>query len=155
MTDIVDKKTRSKMMAGIRGKDTRTEMIVRSWLHRRGFRYRLHNKSIPGHPDLWLRKYNAAIFVHGCFWHRHEGCRYAYNPKSRVDFWQSKFANNQIRDESVAEQLAYRDIRRLVIWECVLTKIKDPGPYLRQIEDWLVGSEMTGEIPAQPVKPTK
>ena len=151
MTDIVDKKTRSRMMSGIRGKDTKPETIVRRWLHRRGFRFRLHNNSIPGHPDLWLKKYNAAIFVHGCFWHRHEGCRYAYNPKSRVDFWQQKFTNNQIRDESVAEQLAYRGVRRLVIWECVLTKIKDPDPYLRQVEEWLLSDAMVGEVPAEPV----
>ena len=83
------------MMRGIRAKDTKPELIVRQYLHARGFRYRLHPRKLPGKPDLVLPKYRAAIFVHGCFWHRHKNCRLAYNPKSREDFWQKKFAQNR------------------------------------------------------------
>jgi DNA mismatch endonuclease (patch repair protein) len=99
MADIVDTAKISRMMSGIRGKNTKPELVVRQFLQSRGFRYRLHLKTLASKPDLVLPKYRAVIFVHGCYWHRHENCQLAYNPKSREDFWQEKFRLNVRRDE--------------------------------------------------------
>ena len=120
MTDIVDTKTRSRMMAGIRGKDTRPEMLVRRFLHSRGFRYRLHDKKLPGSPDIVLAKYHLAIFVHGCFWHRHPGCRFATTPAQNRDSWIQKFNQNMARDKRQIQCLVDKGWRVLVIWECGL-----------------------------------
>lgn len=120
MTDIVDKQTRSRMMAGIKGRDTRPELALRRALHARGFRYRLHAKNVPGRPDLVLSKFSAAVFVHGCFWHRHTGCRYATTPASRTDFWQSKFEENIARDARVHRALIHSGWRVATVWECAL-----------------------------------
>ena len=98
MTDIVDRQRRSEMMAGIRGRDTAPEMAVRRVAHPMGLRFRLQRKDLPGRPDLMLPKHRLAVFVHGCFWHRHGGCRYASTPKSRVAFWTEKFESNVARD---------------------------------------------------------
>ena len=122
MADIKTAEERSKNMAAIKSKNTSPELFIRKELFRRGYRYRLYEKSVPGHPDLFLRKYNTAIFVHGCFWHRHPGCKYAYMPKSNLDFWNRKFDANIRRDKVVKDALAEDGIRCLVIWEC---KIKD------------------------------
>lgn len=119
MIDVVDQATRSRMMSGIRGKDTRPELIVRSFLHRSGLRFRLHAK-LPGKPDLVLPKYRAVVFVHGCFWHRHDGCRYATTPKNNAVFWQEKFATNMRRDVEVQKQLDELGWRVFVIWSCEL-----------------------------------
>ncbi len=117
--DVVDAATRSRMMAGIRGKDTKPELIVRRFLHRAGLRFRLHAK-LPGKPDLVLPKHRAAVFVHGCFWHRHEGCRYATTPANNAAAWQEKFAANVRRDAKVRQQLEELGWRVLVIWSCEL-----------------------------------
>lgn len=98
MVDVVDQATRSRMMAGIRGKNTRPEMLVRHFLHSHGFRYRLHAASLPGRPDIVLPKWRTAIFVHGCFWHRHRGCRLTTIPASNAERWQEKFDENITRD---------------------------------------------------------
>lgn len=119
--DVVDPVTRSRMMAGIRGKDTQPELIVRSFLHRAGLRFRLHAK-LPGRPDLVLPKYRTAVFVHGCFWHRHEGCRHAATPASNASFWQEKFASNVRRDAKVKQQHEELGWRVLVIWSCELNE---------------------------------
>ena len=118
MTDIVDGKRRSAMMARIRGRDTAPELAVRRIAHRMGLRFRLHRKDLPGRPDLVFPKHRLAVFVHGCFWHRHEGCRHASTPKSRVVFWTEKFAMNVARDSR--QEAALKDLgwRVLVIWEC-------------------------------------
>lgn len=121
--DVVDRATRSRMMSGIRGKDTQPELTVRSFLHRAGLRFRLHAK-LPGKPDLVLPKYHAAVFVHGCFWHRHEGCRYATTPASNAAFWQEKFAANVRNDTKVKQQLQALGWRVLVIWSCELDERK-------------------------------
>lgn len=118
MVDVVDRKTRSRMMAGIRGKNTRPEMFVRKLLHSHGFRYRLHAKNLPGSPDIVLPKWRVAIFVHGCFWHRHEGCRYATTPTSNLERWQTKFAENVARDRRNIADLVTAGWRVLVLWEC-------------------------------------
>lgn len=105
-------------MSRIRGKDTRPELRVRSALHRLGYRFRLNRRDLPGKPDIVLPRYQTVIFVHGCFWHRHPGCRFAYTPKSRVEFWQAKFERNVERHREVEEELTTLGWRVLVIWEC-------------------------------------
>ena len=112
MADIVDPETRSRMMSGIKGKNTRPELALRRALHARGFRYRLHDKRLPGKPDLILPRFRAAIFVHGCFWHRHEGCKYATTPATRPEFWQAKFRENAERDQRNFDALLAPIVRR-------------------------------------------
>lgn len=119
MVDVVDKATRSRMMAGIHGKDTKPELIVRSFLHRTGLRFRLHAK-LPGKPDIVFPKYRTVVFVHGCFWHRHEGCRHATTPANNASFWQEKFAANVRRDATVKQKLEEMGWRVLIIWSCEL-----------------------------------
>ncbi|MBA3916044.1 MAG: DNA mismatch endonuclease Vsr [Acidobacteriales bacterium] len=119
MIDIVDKATRSRMMSGIRGRDTAAERKVRSFLHKSGLRFRLHTP-LPGKPDLLFPRYRAAVFVHGCFWHRHGGCRFATDPASNVDFWRDKFAANVARDVRVSAALGKLGWRVITIWECQL-----------------------------------
>jgi len=116
--DRLTKQHRSWNMSRIRGKDTKPEMRVRSLLHRMGFRFRLHRNDLPGKPDIVLPAYGTVIFVHGCFWHRHPGCRFAYQPKSRVDFWQTKFRRNVERHQEVTAELEELGWRVVVIWEC-------------------------------------
>lgn len=106
------------MMAGIRGKDTKPELAVRRAVHARGLRYRLHATRLPGKPDLVFSKYRAAVFVHGCFWHRHEGCRLAYRPKSREEFWEKKLTGNSERDQRNQRLLMEMGWRVYVVWEC-------------------------------------
>lgn len=126
MADIKSSEARSQNMARIRSKDTKPEIWFRKKLFGRGYRYRKNVNNIPGHPDIWLAKYNTAVFVNGCFWHRHSGCKYAYMPKSRVEFWQKKFRNNMERDNVVRYQLQKEGVRILIIWECtVKSMIKD------------------------------
>lgn len=117
--DVVDRATRSRMMSGIRGKDTKPELVVRSYLHRAGLRFRLQAK-LPGKPDLVLPRYKTAVFVHGCFWHRHEGCRYTTTPKSNPAFWQKKFEENIRRDSKVKNQLKELGWNVEVVWACQL-----------------------------------
>ena len=107
-------------MSGIRGKNTQPEMLVRKYLHSKGFRYRLHDKKLPGSPDIVLRKYQLAIFVHGCFWHRHKGCRFATTPAQNREKWLLKFKQNKERDKRQIKQLINLGWRVLVIWECAL-----------------------------------
>lgn len=118
--DRLTPEERSELMSKIRSKDTKPELIVRKHLHALGFRYRLHPKKLPGHPDICLPKYNTVVFVHGCFWHRHEGCKIATTPKSNVEFWETKFRRNVERDLRVREQLQQLGWRVLVVWECEL-----------------------------------
>ena len=116
--DTVSPAIRSRMMAGIRGKDTKPEMAVRRYLHRLGFRYRLHRADLPGRPDIVLGRYRAVVFVHGCFWHQHPGCRFAYQPKSRQDFWRPKLRGNADRDVENGRRLETLGWRVLTVWEC-------------------------------------
>lgn len=120
--DIVDSATRSRMMAGIRSKDTKPEMTVRRYLHARGFRYRLHVRDLPGSPDLVLPKYRVAILIHGCFWHRHSGCRFATTPASNADAWTAKFEANVERDNRKLSALQAAGWHVLVVWECELRR---------------------------------
>lgn len=118
--DVVDAATRSRMMKGIRSKDTRPEMTVRKYLHARGFRYRLHARDLPGSPDIVLPKYRTAILVHGCFWHRHAGCKYATTPANNAERWQQKFHANTERDVRKESTLRAAGWRVIVVWECEL-----------------------------------
>lgn len=120
MMDIMDSQTRSKVMSRIRGRDTKPELLLRRSLHARGFRFRLCQSGLPGSPDIVLRKWNAVIFVHGCFWHRHSDCRYAATPKSRPEFWLSKFETNVARDRAAQLALRREGWRVAVVWECAL-----------------------------------
>ncbi len=131
--DIVTPEQRSKNMAAIRSKDTKPEVYFRKLLFAQGYRYSLNSKTVPGHPDIYLKKFNTAIFVHGCFWHRHKGCKYAYMPKSRVEFWQKKFNANQKRDQVVQEELKNKGIKCLVVWECTIKNMKNDSYIKEQI----------------------
>jgi len=116
--DIVTPEQRSHMMSGIRSKDTKPELIVRSVLHSLGYRFRLHRRDLPGSPDIVMPRHETVIFVHGCFWHRHTGCKFAYSPKSRMEFWEKKFEKNIERDRRVQRQLRQLGWRVIVVWEC-------------------------------------
>ncbi|MBK7349912.1 MAG: DNA mismatch endonuclease Vsr [Gemmatimonadetes bacterium] len=135
MTDIVDRATRSKMMSGIRGKDTKPGLLVRRYLHRAGLRYRLHAKALPGRPDLVLTRYRTVIQVHGCFWHRHRGCRYAYFPSSNVPFWRAKFFENTSRDRRNDRKLRALGWKVLTIWECEASKPQKLAGLLDRIRE--------------------
>jgi len=118
MADIVDSQKRSEMMSRIRSRDTKPELVVRRIAHRLGYRFRLHRKDLPGCPDIVFPRYRAVILVHGCFWHRHSGCQYAYTPKTHAEFWQQKFEGNVERDRRNELALQKLGWRVLVIWEC-------------------------------------
>lgn len=120
MTDVVDVATRSRMMAGIKGRNTLPEMVLRRELHRLGYRFRLHRRGLPGRPDLLLPKWKVAILVHGCFWHRHPGCRKATTPATRPQFWSDKFAANVARDVRNHASLLLLGWRVATVWECAL-----------------------------------
>jgi DNA mismatch endonuclease, patch repair protein len=118
MTDVVNRETRSRMRSGIRGKNTRPELIVRRYLHCAGLRYRLHDRSLPGAPDLVFRSRSAVVFVHGCFWHQHAGCRFAVMPKQNRPFWRRKLLENVKRDQENVRELQAAGWRVYVVWEC-------------------------------------
>lgn len=118
MTDNVDRQRRSEIMAGIRGRDTAPELIVRRIAHGMGLRFRLHRKDLPGRPDLVFPRHRLAVFVHGCFWHQHSGCPYAHVPKTNTLYWTEKFARNVTRDRYAEDALEALGWKVLVIWEC-------------------------------------
>jgi len=118
MADVHDKKTRSYNMSQIRGKDTKPEMLVRRFLHSKGFRYKLHDKTLPGKPDIVLPKYKTVIFVHGCFWHGHEDCKYFVVPKTRTEWWLEKIRKNRENDSFAMESLRNLGWNVLIVWEC-------------------------------------
>ena len=139
MADIVDPATRSRMMAGIRGKNTQPELLLRRAVHARGLRYRLHDRRLPGTPDLVFRRFGAVCFVHGCFWHRHAGCPYTTTPTTREGFWQAKFGENTERDRRNLRDLLHAGWRVAIIWECALRK-QHAMEVARQLEQWLLGN---------------
>lgn len=110
-------------MSRIKGRDTKPEKVVRSLLHRMGYRFRLHRNDLPGRPDIVLPRHSTVLLVHGCFWHRHGGCKYAYTPKSRVAFWQKKFSTNVERDKRNKRDLRRLGWRVIVVWECEIRQI--------------------------------
>ncbi|MBQ2884203.1 MAG: DNA mismatch endonuclease Vsr [Alphaproteobacteria bacterium] len=122
--DKLTKEQRHHCMSAIKGKNTKPEILVRKFLFARGFRYRLNHPRLPGHPDIVLRKYKTCIFVNGCFWHKHEGCKYFVVPKTRTEFWLNKINRNQERDKEVKKQLAKMGWHSITIWECELKPSK-------------------------------
>lgn len=118
MADTLTKEKRSWNMSRIRGKDTQIEVEVRKYLFSKGFRYRKNVSELPGKPDIVLPKYNTVVFIHGCYWHRHPGCKYSYTPKSNTDFWEKKFSANVKNDERKREQLESAGWKVIVLWEC-------------------------------------
>ena len=146
MTDSLSKAQRSRAMSKVRSADTKPEWILRCGLHRLGFRYRLGNKKLPGRPDLVFPKYRAVVFVHGCFWHRHPGCKDATTPKSNLPFWTNKFAENIERDRRVERELARRGWRVMVVWECKL--VSETVEAVGRVATWLrEGAGGAGTIP--------
>lgn len=135
-------------MAAIRDRDTKPELIVRRLLHAAGFRFRLHGKDLPGKPDLTLRKWNAVIEVHGCFFHAHDCHLCKKMPSRNAEFWSAKLAGNRERDRRNAKAVADLGIRRMVVWQCALTgKTRlNPDELAARITDWLAGSDNTGEV---------
>ena len=124
MADIVDRVTRSRMMSGIRGRDTQPELIVRRYLHANGLRYRIAPKNLPGKPDIVLPKYRTVVFVHGCFWHQHADCKYAATPATNTVFWCRKFKENIARDQRARKLLHQAGWQVIVIWGCELNSRK-------------------------------
>jgi DNA mismatch endonuclease (patch repair protein) len=134
------------MMAGIKGRNTRPELALRRALHARGFRYRLHSTKVHGRPDLVLPKRHAVVFVHGCFWHRHEGCRYATTPSTRTKFWQAKFEANVARDSAVRAAVLKSGWRVATIWECALRKPEQVAAAVDLLSRWLLSETDTLEL---------
>ncbi|MGV3580212.1 very short patch repair endonuclease [Brevundimonas sp.] len=146
MADVVDPATRSRMMSGIRGKNTKPELIVRKALHGRGFRYRLHCK-LPGKPDLCLPRYGAVVFVHGCFWHGHD-CHLFKWPSTRPEFWREKIARNRAVDSAAYEHLQEQEWRVATVWECALkgrTRLQ-LEEVVQRLESWLRSDVASLEI---------
>lgn len=146
MVDIVTPEVRSRMMASIRSRDTKPELKVRRYLHGLGFRYRLSPRHVPGKPDLVFPRYQAAIFVHGCFWHGHAGCRFATVPGTRRTFWTEKLAGNRKRDAAVKAQLRDLGWRVAVVWECALKL--DSEHALQHVADFVAGDQKEIDIAA-------
>jgi DNA mismatch endonuclease, patch repair protein len=144
--DIVDRSTRSRMMSGIRGKNTKPEMLVRKALFAAGLRYRLHRRDLPGSPDIVLPGRHIAIFVHGCFWHQHEDCRFAKLPRSRPEFWAAKLAGNVERDRKSQEALITQGWRMLSVWECATRDPVIANSLGTLLTSWIEGEHMIGEI---------
>ncbi len=131
--DTITPEQRSYTMSRIRSKDTKLEMAVRRHLHALGVRYRLHSSKLPGHPDIVLPKWHTVIFVNGCFWHRHEGCKSATTPRSNVEFWEAKFNRNVVRDKIEHAALEAVGWHVIVIWECeVKTSLRNIGGIIKK-----------------------
>jgi DNA mismatch endonuclease (patch repair protein) len=124
MTDTVSKKRRSEIMGNVKGKHTKPELLVRKFLFSKGFRFRVHDKKLPGQPDIKLTKYKTVIFVNGCFWHGHENCRIYVMPKTNVEFWAGKIEKNMSRDKVIIHNLKELGWNVIIIWECSLKKRK-------------------------------
>lgn len=149
--DTVDRSTRSYIMSRVGQKDTGPETLLRSSLHAAGLRYRLHDRALPGSPDLVFPRFRAASFVHGCYWHAH-GCYKSTVPKSRRVFWMDKFAANQKRDERDIRLLMERGWRVMVVWECALLgkNALPPSEVAERVRVWLQGAYARGEISGTP-----
>jgi len=134
--DVVSRAKRSEMMSGIRGKDTKPELAVRRLVHSLGYRFRLHRRDLPGSPDIVLPRLRKIIFVHGCFWHRHPDCRFAYTPKANAEFWLQKLTSNVRRDVAVRSALVAQGWDVMVVWEC---EVGDSQVLARRLRAYLAG----------------
>lgn len=148
MTDVHSPEIRSKNMRAIRSKDTVPELLVRRALHASGLRYSLHRKNLPGTPDLVFRQYRSVVFVHGCFWHGHKGCRYFKLPHSRPEFWRDKIDKNTVNDAAAVAELVRIGWRVAVVWECTL-KQKKPDELKKlvgRISQWITLDKSTRPV---------
>jgi len=137
LVDIVDKKTRSRMMSGIRSSNTKPEVLTRKALHRLGYRFRLDSKVGKIKPDIVLRSYKVAVFTHGCYWHKHEGCKLAYSDRNYSDKWKNKFEDNRRRDQRVLKQLTKAGWRVAVVWECSTRKSAEFEETIKQLDKFI------------------
>ncbi len=153
MVDVVSTETRSAMMAGIKGRNTKPELQVRKALHAGGFRFRLHRKELPGCPDIVMPGRKVAIFVHGCFWHAHHGCRLAKVPSTRSEFWKEKLGRNAARDQAAVQTLQRQGWRVLVVWECFLRQQKELPDITAALSEWLHKGSEVGVLAAQQLPP--
>ncbi|PWV45152.1 very short patch repair endonuclease [Chitinophaga sp. S165] len=135
MTDHLTPKRRSENMAAVRSKETQPELTVRRMLHGLGYRYRLHDTSLPGKPDIVFRSRKKIVFIHGCFWHRHPECKYATSPKTNIGFWNEKFEKNVRRDKLVQSQLLVMGWESLIIWQC---ELKNPELLVHKVVEFLM-----------------
>lgn len=151
MVDIVDSITRSRMMARIKSRNTKPELLIRSLLHKRGFRFRLHVKDLPGKPDIVLPKYHSVIFINGCFWHGHQECHLFRLPTTRTEFWQKKIYRNQANDSKAIDTLLAKNWRVCIIWECSIRGAKkNPEEVIDTVINWLTGNEIFLEVRENP-----
>lgn len=154
MADIVDTATRSRMMSGIRGRDTKPEKLIRSLLHRRGFRFRVNHRDLPGKPDIVFPGLRAVVFVHGCFWHGHD-CPLFRLPGTRTEFWAAKIGKNRANDLKVGQTLAASGWRIATVWECVLRgRHKDVSGSVDALADWLRSDRPSVELRCPVITPS-
>lgn len=151
MAEKISPEVRSRMMAGIRSANTKPELLVRRYLHQAGFRFRLFPKDLPGRPDVVLAKWRTVLFVHGCFWHGHRGCRYFRIPKTRTEWWTAKIEANIARDARAEAQLREIGWRVGVVWECALRA--HPDRTLSAVEGFLRGNETFAEFAEGTITP--
>jgi DNA mismatch endonuclease (patch repair protein) len=150
MSDTVSTEKRSAMMSNIRAKDTKPELTIRKALFASGFRFRLHNRKLPGSPDIVLAKHRVAIFVHGCFWHHHRNCKLSKIPATRVDFWSKKLTSNASRDILVTDQLLALGWRVLIVWECYIREHRNTTALQHHLTEWIHGNVPFGQLPNAP-----
>ena len=148
MTDYLDTAQRSSLMSRVKNRDTEIEIIIRSMLHRRGFRFRKNVSQLPGRPDVVLSRYGAVIFIHGCFWHGHLTCSKGKLPATRVDFWSKKIHTNQKRDQRIQTQLANLGWRIAVIWECAYSNKTRSERSTDILSKWIKSGSLFCEIPS-------
>ncbi|WP_303031948.1 very short patch repair endonuclease [uncultured Duncaniella sp.] len=141
MADVMTPEQRSRCMAAIKGKDTKPEMIVRKYLFSRGLRYRVNNRKLPGSPDIVLKKYKTVVFIDGCFWHGHEGCKYYRLPKTNVDFWRHKIAMNIARDYANGVDLRLAGWKVIRVWKCAIKTKAKREETLKSLYQEIVGTE--------------
>ena len=146
MVDVVSPADRSRIMAGIKGKNSQPELLVRRMLFASGYRFRLHRRDMPGTPDIVMPRRKVAIFVHGCFWHHHQGCRYAKMPATRPSFWKAKLEANVERDRRAVEKLQALGWRVLCVWECSTRDAEAAAGLQGAMNSWIESSERLGEI---------
>lgn len=144
MVDFLSPSERSERMSRIRSSNTAPEVALRRAMHALGFRFRLHSKGLPGKPDIVLPRYKTVIFVHGCFWHRHGGCKVATTPKTNTEFWIEKFDRNVVRDARTREQLERLGWRVIVVWECELRSANQVAGAVRRVADEICPERFVG-----------
>lgn len=151
MSDIVPPSVRSRMMSGIKGKNSTPEILVRRLLFAAGYRFRLHRRDLPGTPDIAMPGRKIAIFVHGCFWHAHKGCKYAKVPATRPEFWIAKLNANVDRDQRAIEKLTTMGWRVLIVWECATRDHETAKLLVNKLRDWINSDAQLGEISGPPI----